>query len=179
MFKVSNYNLDKEQIDAIKSNSKKTLVLASAGSGKTLTLVGKIKYMLDNNLIKKEEICCISFTNETVINLQKELEKNHISNVLVTTIHKLSLKIIKEFNPHLSVAPESLKKDVISNFLNKDYQMSLITTKAMYDYYNIHFFKSYKRLQKKDKRPLTNLALTFLNLFSSNNFSKETWASFL
>ena len=61
---VNGYSLDEEQLKPVLENAKYSLIIAGAGSGKTLTLIGKIKYMLENHLIKPEEICTISFTNE-------------------------------------------------------------------------------------------------------------------
>ena len=43
---VENKTLDDEQISSIVSNSHNTLVIASAGSGKTTTIIGKIKYLI-------------------------------------------------------------------------------------------------------------------------------------
>lgn len=45
---MENKTLDDEQISSIVSNSHNTLVIASAGSGKTTTIIGKIKYLILN-----------------------------------------------------------------------------------------------------------------------------------
>lgn len=45
---VENKTLDDEQISSIVSDSHNTLVIASAGSGKTTTIIGKIKYLILN-----------------------------------------------------------------------------------------------------------------------------------
>ena len=50
---VNGYPLDKEQLKPIIENQKYSLIIAGAGSGKTLTLIGKIKYLLENNIYKK------------------------------------------------------------------------------------------------------------------------------
>ena len=46
-FNINNCNLDNTQIDAIESEYSNTLVVAGAGSGKTLTILGKIKYLIE------------------------------------------------------------------------------------------------------------------------------------
>ena len=58
---VNGYELDDEQLKPVLDNPHYSLIIAGAGSGKTLTLIGKIKYLLENNLAKPEEICAISF----------------------------------------------------------------------------------------------------------------------
>jgi len=85
--------LDKYQSQAVYCNKKAYLVIAGAGSGKTLTIVAKVAYLLKNN-VNKDKILCLSFTNETVSSLKNSLEKNNIS-VDVKTFHRLSLDILK------------------------------------------------------------------------------------
>ena len=87
-----NKKLDKYQTKAVLCNKKTYLVVAGAGSGKTLTIEAKVDYLLKNNY-KPSEILCISFTNETVNSLKKRLLNNNIS-VDVKTFHRLSLDII-------------------------------------------------------------------------------------
>ena len=67
--KVNGYELDKYQMNAIRSNHEATLVIAGAGSGKTLTILGKVLYLIQNGY-KEDEILCISFTNETTKSLK-------------------------------------------------------------------------------------------------------------
>ena len=50
--KVNGYTLDEEQTKPIIDNPKYSIIIAGAGSGKTLTLVGKIKFLLENNIYK-------------------------------------------------------------------------------------------------------------------------------
>lgn len=57
---INNYKLDEEQLKPILENPKYSLIVAGAGSGKTLTILGKIKYLLDNHILKPDEICALS-----------------------------------------------------------------------------------------------------------------------
>ena len=66
---VGGFELDKEQMEAVCSNSKYVLVVAGAGSGKTTTIIGRIKYLIQNG-VNPDEILCISFTNATVESLK-------------------------------------------------------------------------------------------------------------
>ena len=47
---INGHSLDKYQRKIILNNSKHLLVVAGAGSGKTLTIVGKIKYLIEKNI---------------------------------------------------------------------------------------------------------------------------------
>jgi superfamily I DNA/RNA helicase len=74
-------------MNAIKSNHEATLVIAGAGSGKTLTILGKVKYLIEHG-IKHQEILCISFTNETTKSLKNKLSDMNY-DIDVYTFHKL------------------------------------------------------------------------------------------
>ena len=54
--KISGYILDKQQQDIVLDNSNYLLVVAGAGSGKTLTILGKIHYLVKYRNILSEEI---------------------------------------------------------------------------------------------------------------------------
>ena len=71
IFKINGYELDKEQKEVVLSNNKNILVIAGAGSGKSLTIIGKIKYLIYKQDINKEEILCISFTNDSCNSLKQ------------------------------------------------------------------------------------------------------------
>lgn len=49
------------------------IVLAGAGTGKTHTIVEKIKYLIKNNIYAPEKIVCLTFSNEAVASLQKRI----------------------------------------------------------------------------------------------------------
>ena len=69
LFYIDGYYLDKYQIECVKCDSN-LLVVAGAGCGKTSTILGKVKYLI-NNGIKNNEILCISLTNEATNGLRK------------------------------------------------------------------------------------------------------------
>ena len=78
--------LDKYQRRVVLDDSDRLLVIAGAGSGKTFTILAKIKYLIEKKNIKPSEILCLSFTNEAVDNLKIKLDYN----VDVLTFHKLA-----------------------------------------------------------------------------------------
>jgi superfamily I DNA/RNA helicase len=54
--------LNDRQIEAVKAEQKRILVLAGAGSGKTKTLLQKIKYLVEVKRVQPSEILAITFT---------------------------------------------------------------------------------------------------------------------
>ena len=89
---VYNKKLDKYQRKIVLDDSDRLLVIAGAGSGKTLTIETKIKYLIEKKNIKENEILCLSFTNEAVNNLINRIHYN----VEILTFHKLALHILNE-----------------------------------------------------------------------------------
>ena len=173
---INNYYLDEEQKKPILENPKYSLIIAGAGSGKTLTLVGKLKYMLENNLIKPYEVCPISFTNEAVLNMHNNILKNCHVNIPTYTFHKLALKIINDLD--FMIADDNLKDIVIDHFFNSNFKENEHTKKSVYSILKIYGpFKNFQ-YQKKNLKPLKKVIKQFLDLYSSNTFSKEDWLNF-
>ena len=71
--------LNKLQQQAVKAEQKRVLVLAGAGSGKTKTLLQKIKYLIDEKRVQSSQILAITFTknaaNEMVDRLLIDADK--------------------------------------------------------------------------------------------------------
>lgn len=142
--------MNEKQLEAIKS-LENTLVVAGAGSGKTFTIVNKIKYLLDNNIYKENELLIISFTNESVNDLKRKIDYN----LDIMTFHKLAITLIN--NPDMKISNEYYLKYIINEYFNS------------YGKYNKKQNKLIKRiLQEMDIDNLKKLIFSFINLYKSN-----------
>ena len=94
--KIENNYLDSNQIDSIINNSDNKLVVASAGSGKTTTIIGKVKYLIETNKALTNEILILSFTSSSSKEMKERIEKEINTEIDVYTFHKLGLEIIKK-----------------------------------------------------------------------------------
>ena len=148
---INGYSLDINQRKAVIIDEDNNLVIAGAGSGKTLTIVGKIRYLIERKKIKKADILCISFTNDSVNSLKKALLKNYNYEIDVLTFHKLSLNIIKNNNGNISICDSNLLDYIIDEFFIRNSNINIIKT----DSYN----------------QLKTLIITFINLFKSSNYN--------
>ncbi len=99
--------LDAQQVEAIVACEDIQLVLASAGSGKTLSLLGKIEYLHNELKIPPEQILAISFTQKTVAELK---ERCSVKGVEIRTFHSLGNSII-HFSEHPSLGARHLIND--------------------------------------------------------------------
>lgn len=85
------YPLDHQQRRAIVSEEDNCLVVSSAGSGKTSSIVGKVKYLTEIKGIQPEKILLISYTNKAAAELTERIATNGLKGY---TFHKLAIDII-------------------------------------------------------------------------------------
>ena len=169
--------LDKKQKKVIKNNSQNLLVVAGAGSGKTLTLICKIKNLLKNN-IKPEEILCITFTKATASSLNQKLLKEKI-NIKVKTFHSLGYEIIKK-SKNIQIVKEKILENIIMKEL-KSYKNlnSLIGANFIeVGMGNVNNLKNEIIKNSNYIIYLNNIIKTFINLFKSNNYKIESFKTF-
>jgi len=87
------YPLDAQQREAVVSLEDNVLVISSAGSGKTMTSVGKVRYLIDVQHVPAEKILLITFTRKAAESLSDRLGEKKLK---CRTFHKLALDIIGE-----------------------------------------------------------------------------------
>jgi len=73
---VEGNSLDDQQRKAIIVEEDNNLCIAGAGSGKTTTIVGKIKYLLERYRIDPEKILLISYTRKAAESLSERVQNN-------------------------------------------------------------------------------------------------------
>ena len=184
-FTVMNYNLDKEQLEIVNDDNKYLFVLAGAGSGKTLTILGKIKYLIEEKNIPKEEIVCITFTNMAVESLKTKIKKEINDDIECYTFHKLAMKILTDTYYNYTIINEELLTMVVENFFNIEIFKSTYLLKVVLKYFNGVFFhkpvENYNRLLKNKQKEINILKkelITFIHLFKAGNYKIEDYQDF-
>ena len=85
------YPLDQQQRRSIVSEEDNCLVVSSAGSGKTSSIIGKVKYLTDVKGIAPHRILLISYTNKAAAELTERMATDGFKGY---TFHKLAIDII-------------------------------------------------------------------------------------
>ncbi len=148
--------LNPEQLKAAKALKGHNLIIASAGTGKTSTIVGRILHLLDNG-IKPEEILLLTFTNkasnEMIARVAKYFKSS--SKIEAGTFHAVAYRYLKEHYPNLSLKqPKELRKLL----------ESIVDTKNAID---------------DDKKPYTSQHLYALYSLYTNALKQEDFSAWL
>lgn len=107
--------LDHQQTAAVLANEDAQLVLAAAGSGKTLCLLAKVEYLAGKLKIPPRAILVISFTNKTVAELK---ERCSVENVEIRTFHSLGRNILKHSTSTRYKKAKLIDENQIATFLS-------------------------------------------------------------
>ncbi len=109
-----NIHLDEEQCKAILADEKYSLIIAGAGTGKTTTMVSKVKYLVDKKHADPERILVMSYTRKATEEIARKIEESFELPVHITTFHSLGYEYIKEiFNDCKCVIMDRNKKNEI------------------------------------------------------------------
>ena len=112
------YPLDEQQRRSIVSEEDNCLVVSSAGSGKTSSIVGKVKYLIERKGIDPNKILLISYTNKAAAELT---ERMGIKGLRGYTFHKLALDLIGEMTgkkPSICDNTDALFVSIFHNLLS-------------------------------------------------------------
>lgn len=185
-YKVCGNTLDKQQQEIAEDKSNHILVVAGAGSGKTLTIIGKIYNLINVEKINYKDILCISFTKASSESLKDKLFKEFKKNIEVYTFHKLSLNILKKCNKKYSISGEDTLILIIHEFLFVDVLNNTLFMKMILKYFNIKSNKkniinkyNYFLNNNKNISIFINLIHTFLKLFKCNDYKLKDFNQFL
>lgn len=134
---VEGRKLDKQQMTCIVKDAHNHLVIAGAGTGKTTTVVGKIKFLLKSGGYKPEDILVLSFTNASASEMSQRINQETGCNIDASTFHKLGLNIITKANGIVpKITQLNLRKFVKEQLLlnmQSDAYLNLLSSYLLYN----------------------------------------------
>lgn len=134
---VEGRKLDKQQMTCIVKEAHNHLVIAGAGTGKTTTVVGKIKFLLKSGKYKPEDILVLSFTNVSASEMSQRINQETGCNIDASTFHKLGLNIITKVNGIVpKITQLNLRKFVKEQLLlnmQSDAYLNLLSSYLLYN----------------------------------------------
>lgn len=120
---IDGKSLDEQQRRAVITDEDRILVLAGAGSGKTLTISAKVKYLCDIKHVKPSEILLISFTRKSAEEMTKRIQNKLKIASEATTFHKLGLDVIKHAD---GKRPEVFDDNALSKFVHNFFENEVV-----------------------------------------------------
>ncbi len=145
-------NLNQEQYNSATASSGYNLTIASAGTGKTSTIVGRIGHLI-NSGIKPEQILLLTFTNkasaEMIGRVASFFDKELASRIVAGTFHSVSYKLLKKLNYNITLKqPNELKtlfKSVYEKriFINIHEDAKPYDGGYLYDMYSLYLNSHY------------------------------------
>lgn len=124
-------------------------VIAGAGSGKTTTIVAKVKYLIDVKNIDPSRILLISYTNKATEELKARIQKDFALPISILTFHKLGIQLINQIK---NVDIQNDFNSIIEEFIQKQRKKRKIGF--------LFYTKKYRK--KNDFSKLILLCITFI-----------------
>ena len=106
--------LNSEQLKAVTASAGSNLIIASAGTGKTSTIVARIAYLLKEHGVKPEHILLLTFTNkaasEMLERVAKHFNKEIVKRIESGTFHAVSYRLLRKLGKKIALKqPKDLK----------------------------------------------------------------------
>lgn len=155
-----NIILDDDQRKVVLTDEDYCLVIAGAGAGKTTTVAAKVKYLVEKQDIKPDEILVVSFTNKAVSELKEKIQKQLHIDCPITTFHSTGNAILhKKTDEQLKIVQSDKLYFILEDYFNNSI---LLNEKVVNDM--VTFFASYCEAPADE---IVDKAILFNNIASS------------
>ena len=144
-------NLNNEQHASATAVLGPNLTIASAGTGKTSTIVGRIGHLLHSG-VKPEQILLLTFTNkaaaEMIERVAKFFDETTAKSIVSGTFHSVSYKLLKKSNKPITLKQPSELKTLFKSVYEKRVFVNQTDVKPydggyLYDMYSLYLNSSY------------------------------------
>ena len=152
--------LDEEQRRAVITDDDYCLLVAGAGAGKTTTMTAKVKYLVEKESVKPEEIIVISYTNKAIGELKDRINKSLKIGARVCTFHSFAFDIVKKFSvepPEINFSSYKIIFEMLEKaiFENKPLMRNMVLflgyyfdlTEDVFKFENLNQYHLYKAAQ--------------------------------
>ncbi|WP_295421641.1 ATP-dependent helicase [Sulfurovum sp.] len=140
-------SLNIEQLSAATAPLGHNLIIASAGTGKTSTIVGRIAHLLQSG-VEPSSILLLTFTNkaagEMIARLERYFPKKVISQIESGTFHAVSYRWLKALHPNLALKQPSELKTLFRsiyekrNFERMNLPLAPFSATYLYEMYSLY-----------------------------------------
>lgn len=182
---INGKSLDVEQRKAILCDSKSNLTIAGAGAGKTLTICGKVKWLLEHNDINPNDILLLSYSKASADDLDAKVSTIQ-DGLKVKTFHSLGLEVLNKVNGAKRTIEEQFKA-YINKFFQEELETNIMAASAVFNFYSLYLYdnsneekqyeddgKKFEDLKKEDFKTLKDrLSSANENISRQETIQKE------
>ena len=155
---IDGKSLDKQQRTAVVTDEDNILVVAGAGSGKTLTISAKVKYLVEELGINPKDILLITFTKKAAEEMEVRIKEKLGIDIKVKTFHALGYEVLANFENRkadIYPGPEAFIKHFKKEVELKDEGFAMMLFEYlslyMYPYVDPENFSSLGDFYKRNK----------------------------
>jgi len=170
---VLSHPLDHQQRESVVTLEDNCLVISSAGSGKTMTTVGKVRYLIDKQHVDPSKILLITFTRKAAESLSERLGEKSLKCV---TFHKLAIDIIaSSTHEKPTITDSGFSYNVFRELLDTDPKFKEgIATYILESRYKMRDMFEYNTREEYVKDRKTNgIAASFTDMYGHNVMCKS------
>lgn len=138
------HGLTEEQSDAAVRDEDRCLVVAGAGTGKTTTIIAKLRYLVRAGIARPEQILTLTFARKAAREVSERIGTASHDRMAVRTFHALGMEIIAQAEgkkPTLSRLAEDAKARgaLITRVLRESFELPELRDDVL-DFFAYHLF---------------------------------------
>ncbi len=168
---INGKSLDYQQRYASVMDEDNNLIIAGAGSGKTLTIEGKVTYLIKEKNIKPNEILLLTFTKAAAGEMEERINNSLQLNIFVSTFHALGLNFIRRFKDD---DVEEYPVNIIERYFRESTKDENIAKNLM-EFFSLYlnFPKDYSKYETIEEYLLNNTPSSYQTLKGMINLESE------
>lgn len=138
---VNGKSLDEEQRRAVLCDSRSNLTIAGAGAGKTLTICGKVKWLLETGKAGINDILLLSYSKASANDLAEKVEQI-ASGLKVQTFHSFGLEILNRVSGKKRAVEEQFKA-IVGKYFEEELQKNPQKANAVVEFLSFYLYTEF------------------------------------
>lgn len=176
---IAGYPLDEQQQKIALEESSEVMAIAGAGSGKTMTILGRIHYLIEEKHVLPSEILCISFTRKSSESLKEKCKHAFGYDIEVKTFHRLALDILNLAQKDYKIVSSDYLEYLITEYLAHPEEPLL---SMLLCYFHLSSKEKYQAFYRKNPILIEQLKKeisTFIHVAKANNKDEKDFAEMI
>ena len=137
---INGCRLDDSQRRAILTDDDRVLLLAGAGCGKTTTISGKIRWLIEHERVDPATILVLSYSRNSCRDLKDKIGEK-IAGIKIDTFHALAYEIIKDHEERKPLVDDQFEA-IFESYFDSERMSDDQVISNIIQYYSLYLFSS-------------------------------------